>query len=116
MSNLPTLETIELRLGQTEMHLGRLDEKIDGVANDISKLSVLIAKVPQCPKPGLCVVLEEKIKLDEHDKAEMKARLSAVEHNQAYAEGFGRGMIWVTTMCGGTLGAFIVFVLTRIFK
>lgn len=112
----PTLETIEFRLGQTEMHLGRLDEKIDKVSVDIAALATLMAKMPQCPKPGLCVVLEEKIKMDEKEKLELKARLSALEHKVSYSEGFGKGMIWVATVTSGTFGALLVFVLTRIFK
>ena len=110
-----TLETIEFRIGQTEMHLGQLDEKVDRLTDKIDRLFGKLAQT-QCPRPGLCVVLEEKIKTDERDKAELKARVTALEHNVAYAEGFGKGMSWVVTIASGSIGALAVFILTRIFK
>lgn len=111
-----TLETIEFRIGQTEMHLGRLDEKVDRVTEKLDMLSTLLAKTPQCPEPGLCVVLEEKIKMDEREKSELKMRLASLEAKVSYSEGFSRGMIWVATITSGSFGAFLVFLLTRIFK
>lgn len=120
MSEDHSLTTALYRLGENEKRLSRvemkLDEFITSVNGEFEDLKVLLSKFPACPKPGLCVVLEEKIKLDEREKQELRTRLAVIEQKVTYNEGFGRGIMWVVAIGGSLVGSFIMFVLTRVFN
>ena len=119
MSEDHSLTTALYRLGENEKRLTRVETKLDdfilSVNDKFEDLKGLLNRFPACPKPGLCVVLEEKVKLDEREKAEFRTRLTNVEQKVIYSEGFGRGIMWVIAIGGSLVGSFIMFVLTRVF-
>ena len=119
MSEESNLTTALYRLNENEKATRRVETKLDEfivVVNErFDELNKTLGRFQSCPKPGLCVVLEEKIRLDERDKAEYRQRLVDLEQKVFYNDGFGRGIMWVIAIGGSLVGSLIMFVITRIF-
>jgi len=110
---------LEYKLGQMEMHLGRLDEKMDKLTEDwnmkFERLFSLLHSSPKCPKPGACLPLEVKTDLMEKQVAELFKRVHDLEDARQFTAGLGRGAIILLTLLGGLLGSIIMYVITKFF-
>lgn len=103
------IRLIAYKLSQLEMHLGRLDEKLE-------ELMKIVMSTPKCPKPGLCVALEERVKLDEKSKDEVFKRLNEIERKVSYADGVGRGALILVSLLSSLATGLVMFVVSRLFQ
>lgn len=90
------------RVGQTERRVERLETdiytEIKSINDKLTSLAIAAAARRDCPSPGLCVTLKERIDADERDKRVLTANVVQIQKWQA-------GII----MCLMLIGVIITF-------